>query len=64
MTDFISDTSTQTTTVFSQGNSFTSKTNPNLRLSYTAGLYYPSTNNFRIYVKLLYKEKLGIYLVI
>ena len=50
MVDFINDTSTQTATVFSQGNSFTSKTNPNLRLSYTAGLYYPSTNNFRIYV--------------
>ena len=49
MADFINDDSTQTTSVFSQGNAFTSKTNPNVRLSYTAGIYYPSTDNFRIY---------------
>ncbi len=40
MADFINDDSTQTTSVFSQGNAFTSKTNPNVRLSYTAGIYY------------------------
>ena len=49
MAEFISDTSTQTTSVFSQGNLYTSKTNPNLRLSTSSGIYYPSINNVRIY---------------
>lgn len=49
MADFIIDDSIQTTTVFSQGSIFTTKTNPNLRLSSTAGLYYPGAYNFRIY---------------
>ena len=49
MADFIIDDSIQTSTVFSQGSIFTTKTNPNLRLSSTAGLYYPSENNFRVY---------------
>ncbi len=49
MADFISDTSTQTTSTFSQGNIYTSKTNPNLRLSTSSGIYYPSADNFRIY---------------
>ena len=49
MAEFISDNSTQTTSVFSQGNLYTSKTNPNLRLSTSSGIYYPSINNVRIY---------------
>lgn len=49
MADFISDNSAQTTSVFSQGNLYTSKTNPNLRLSTSSGIYYPSINNVRIY---------------
>jgi hypothetical protein len=49
MADFINDTSTQKTSLFLQGNAFTSKTNPNVRLSYTSGIYYPSTDKFRIY---------------
>jgi hypothetical protein len=43
MAKFENDDSIQTSTVFSQ------KTNPNLRLSSTAGLYYPGAYNFRIY---------------
>ena len=50
MAQFINDTSIQTTTVFSQGSPFTSTANPNLRLSSSAGVYYPSTDNFRIFV--------------
>ena len=49
MADFISDNSIQTSNVFSQGNLYTSKTNPNLRLSTSSGIYYPSINNVRIY---------------
>ena len=49
MAGFISDNSTQTTSVFSKGNLYTSKTNPNLRLSTSSGIYYPSINNVRIY---------------
>ena len=49
MADFIIDDSIQTSTIFSQGSIFTTKTNPNLRLSSTAGLYYPSENNCRVY---------------
>ena len=49
MADFINDTSTQTTSVFTQSSLFTTKTNPNLLLSSSSGLYYPSANNFRIY---------------
>ncbi len=49
MADFIIDDSIQTSSVFSQGSIFTTKTNPNLRLSSTAGLFYPSENNFRVY---------------
>ena len=49
MAEFISDNSAQTTSVFSQGNLYTSKTNPNLRLSTSSGIYYPSADNFRIY---------------
>ena len=49
MADFTSDTSIQTTSVFSQGSFFTTKSNPNLRLSSSSGIYYPSADNLKIY---------------
>ena len=53
MADFIIDDSIQTSALFSQGSIFTTKTNPNVRLSSTAGVYYPSENNFRVYTNLI-----------
>ena len=49
MASFINDTSAQQSNSILSASSFTTKQKPNLLLSTSSGIYYPSADNFRIY---------------